>query len=238
MKLKAQILMKNTLLKINPEPLELADLPVPEPGQKEMLIKSGACGVCRTELDEVEGRVKPKLPIILGHQVVGRVEKLGLGVSKFRRGDRVGVAWIYSACGECYHCRRGNENLCNHFKATGCDVNGGYAEYMIALEDFVYTIPEEFSDVEAAPLLCAGAIGYRTLKLTGIEDGENLGFYGFGASAHIVFQVARYLYPNSKIFVFTRRRGDESSRLAGKMGAYWVGETGEEPPEKLHRVID
>lgn len=238
MKLKAQILRKNTLLEVNPEPLELVDLPTPEPRQKEILIKILACGVCRTELDEIEGRVKPKLPIILGHQVVGRVEKVGLGVNKFRRGDRVGVAWIYSACGECYHCRKGNENLCNYFKATGCDVDGGYAEYMVALEDFAHPIPEEFSDVEAAPLLCAGAIGYRTLKLTGMENGENLGFYGFGASAHIVFQVARYLYPNSKIFVFTRKRGDEPSKLAKKMGVYWVGETGEKPPEKLHRIVD
>ncbi|MGP3667714.1 MAG: zinc-dependent alcohol dehydrogenase family protein [Candidatus Bathyarchaeota archaeon] len=236
--MKAQILRKNTLLEVNPEPLELVDLPTPEPRQKEILIKILACGVCRTELDEIEGRVKPKLPIILGHQVVGRVEKVGLGVNKFRRGDRVGVAWIYSACGECYHCRKGNENLCNYFKATGCDVDGGYAEYMVALEDFAHPIPEEFSDVEAAPLLCAGAIGYRTLKLTGMENGENLGFYGFGASAHIVFQVARYLYPNSKIFVFTRKRGDEPSKLAKKMGVYWVGETGEKPPEKLHRIVD
>ncbi|MDI6806538.1 MAG: zinc-dependent alcohol dehydrogenase family protein [Candidatus Aenigmarchaeota archaeon] len=236
--MKAQVLKKITSLDENPEPLELVDLPVPKPKQKEILIKVSTCGVCRTELDEIEGRVQPKLPIILGHEVVGRVKKLGPGATKFKEGDRVGIAWINSACEECYQCRRGNENLCKQFQGTGCHANGGYAEYTVVKEDFAYLIPERFSDLEAAPLLCAGAIGYRALKLTGMEDGETLALYGFGASNHLVFQVARYLYRNSKIFVFTRVRGDVHSKLAEKMGADWVGETGDKPPEKYNRAID
>jgi propanol-preferring alcohol dehydrogenase len=224
--------------KVEDMPLELEDVPKPEPSYGEILIKIYACGICRTELDEIEGRRVPKLPIILGHEIVGRVESLGSHVKRFKLGDRVGVAWIYSACGKCSFCLSGQENLCADFQATGCDVNGGYAQYIKVKEDFAYSIPERFNDLEAAPLLCAGAIGYRALKLSGLKDGETIGLFGFGASAHQVYQIIRHLYPRTKIFVFTRRRGDTPSLLAREMGADWVGETGEEPPEKLNRAID
>jgi propanol-preferring alcohol dehydrogenase len=224
--------------KVEDMPLELEDVPKPEPSYGEILVKIYACGICRTELDEIEGRRVPKLPIILGHEIVGRVESLGSHVKRFELGDRVGVAWIYSACGKCSFCLSGQENLCANFQATGCDVNGGYAQYIKVKEDFAYSIPERFNDLEAAPLLCAGAIGYRALKLSGLKDGETIGLFGFGASAHQVYQIIRHLYPRTKIFVFTRRRGDTPSLLAREMGADWVGETGEEPPEKLNRAID
>ncbi len=223
---------------IETKPLKLEDVSIPKPDSEEILIKISACGVCHTELDEIEGRRMPRLPVIPGHEVIGYVEKLGEKVKRFKKGDRVGVAWIYSACGKCKFCMEGKENLCPYFKATGCDENGGYAEYMIVSENFAYPIPDIFSDLEAAPLLCAGAVGYRALKLTGMKDGKTLGLYGFGASAHIVIQVAKYLYPNSKIFVFTKRRGDEPSKLALEMGGDWVGITGDDPPEKIDCAID
>jgi propanol-preferring alcohol dehydrogenase len=204
--MKAQILKKIALLEENSEPLELVDLPTPEPKSNEILIKVSACGVCHTELDEIEGRLQPKLPVVLGHQIVGKVEKLGLEANKFKEGDRVGVAWINSACGECYHCKKGNENLCYQFRATGCHVNGGYAEYTIVSENFAYPIPEKFSDLEAAPLLCAGAISWRALKLTGIEDGETIALYGYGASGHIVHQIIKYLYPIPKFLYLQREK--------------------------------
>jgi propanol-preferring alcohol dehydrogenase len=237
--MKAQVLRAIVKsLEENPEPLELADLPIPEPGFGEILVRVRACGICRTELDEIEGRIRPKLPVIPGHQIVGIVEGSGPGTSRFERGERVGIAWIHSACGECRHCRRGNENLCDQFRGTGCDVDGGYAEYTIVPEDFAYPIPERFSDSQAAPLLCAGAIGYRALGLTGMEDGDTLALYGFGASNHIVLQMAKYKYPSSKIFVFTKRGDDPPARLARELGADWVGATGEAPPEKYDRAID
>jgi len=234
--MKAMVLRR--IAPIEENPLCLEDLPKPAPKPREVLIKVSVCGICRTELDEIEGRLQPKLPVVPGHQVIGRIVEAGENVLRYRVGDRVGVAWIYSSCGKCYFCRRGLENLCQKFMGTGCDADGGYAEYMVVHEDFAYKIPEVFSDVEAAPLLCAGAIGYRALKLTRMVDGDIIGLYGFGSSAHILFQVVRYLFPNSKIFVFTRRRGDAPSELALKMGADWVGETGEIPPEKMHCVID
>ncbi|HMK94518.1 MAG TPA: zinc-dependent alcohol dehydrogenase family protein [Candidatus Limnocylindrales bacterium] len=236
--MKAQVLKRTVKLDENPEPLELVDFPVPSPSPKQILVRVLACGICHTELDEIEGRLKPKLPMILGHQIVGKVEKSGSQVTKFRLGDRVGIAWINSACGKCYFCKRGNENLCSKFQATGCDVNGGYAEYTLVSEDFAYSIPQIFTDLNAAPLLCAGAIGWRALKLTGIEDGETLALYGFGASAHIVIKVVKYKFPNSKVFVFTRSKGDIPSQLAKEEGADWVGTTGDDPPEKYNRAID
>jgi propanol-preferring alcohol dehydrogenase len=236
--MKAQILKRIVKLDKNPEPLELVDAPIPHPDSKQILVKVLACGVCHTELDEIEGRYKPKLPIVLGHEVIGKVEKSGSKVTKFKVGDRIGIAWINSACGKCYFCKKGNENLCNQFQATGCDANGGYAEYTMVSEDFAYLIPERFTDLNAAPLLCAGAIGWRALKLTGIEDGETLALYGFGASAHIVIQVVKHKFPNSKVFVFTRSKGDLPSRLAKEEGADWLGVTGEDPPEKYNRAID
>jgi propanol-preferring alcohol dehydrogenase len=237
--MKAQILERITNLEENPEPLRLVDLPIPEPGNKEILVKVSACGVCHTELDEIEGRTPPpQFPVIPGHEVVGKVHKLGPGASTFKTGDRVGIAWIYSACGKCEFCLRGDENVCKEFKATGRDADGGYAEYMVVSEDFAYPIPDQFSDSEAAPLLCAGAVGYRALRLAGIKNGHTLGLFGFGACAHIVIQVVKYKYPNTKVFVFTRPGQVEHQNLARKLGADWVGETGTEPPEKLNCAID
>lgn len=234
--MKAMVLKK--ISPIEEEPLEMVDLPVPGPGQGEILVKVLACGVCHTELDEIEGRLKPKLPIILGHEIVGKVEKLGSRVSKFKIGDRVGIAWIHSACGKCSFCREGRENLCTRFQATGCDADGGYAEFTTVSEDFAYPIPERFSSSQAAPLLCAGAIGYRALRLSGLQDGQILGLYGFGASAHIVIQIVKYRYPNSRVFVFTRPRQKEHQNLAKKLGADWVGATGDTPPQKINCAID
>ena len=235
--MKAMVLNKICSLEENKNPLELTNLPDPVPGEKEILVRVSACGVCHTELDEIEGRTPPpRFPIVLGHQVVGRVEEISSKSNKFKIGDRVGIAWIYSACGRCKFCLEGNENLCNNFKATGRDANGGYAQYITVLEDFAYPIPNVFSDSEAAPLLCAGAIGYRSLRLTGIKDGQNLGLTGFGASAHIVMKMARHKYPNSKVFVFAR--SEKERNFAKELGAAWAGDTEEESPEKLDCVID
>lgn len=222
------------VMPVEKEPLELLDLPIPVPGPKEILVKVSACGVCHTELDEIEGRVQPKLPIVLGHEIVGKVERLGSDVKKINAGDRVGIAWINSACGQCQFCRGGNENLCLDFKGTGCHSNGGYAHYTVVSEDFAYLIPHRFSDSEAAPLLCAGAIGYRDLVLSGIKKGQTLGLYGFGASAHIVIQVAKFW--GCEVFVFTR--SEKHRQLSKKLGASWVGEPSDEPPKKLHSAID
>ncbi len=225
-------------LEENPTPLKLADLPVPVPGEGEVLVKVSACGVCHTELDEIEGRTPPpRLPIVLGHQAIGTVEALGPGAGgALRIGDRVGVAWIFSACGRCRFCLEGNENLCPFFEATGRDAHGGYAEYMTVREAFAHPIPDVFSDAEAAPLLCAGAIGYRSLAQTGLADGENLGLTGFGASAHLVLQMVRHRFPRTRVFVFARSEGERS--FARELGAAWAGDTLEESPEKLAAVID
>jgi len=234
--MKAMVLKK--IAPIEEKPLELKDWPIPAPGPKQILVKISACGVCHTELDEIEGRLQPRLPIILGHEIVGRVESLGSEVTKFKSGDRVGIGWINYACGKCDFCRQGNENLCSEFQGTGCHANGGYAEYTTVLEDFAYPIPDRFSCSQAAPLLCAGAIGYRALKLTGLRDGQTLGLFGFGASAHIVIQIVKHKYPNSRVFVFTRPRQQKHQDLAGKLGADWVGATGDTPPAKLNCAID
>lgn len=230
--MKAMVLKE--IAPIEKEPLMMIDLPDPIPGPKEILIKISACGVCHTELDEIEGRLPPKLPMVLGHQIVGRVECLGPGATKFNLGDRVGIAWIHSACGKCYFCKNGNENLCLEFQGTGCHANGGYARYTVISEDFAYFIPKRFSDAEATPLLCAGAIGYRDLILSGIKKGQTLGLFGFGASAHIVIQIAKFW--GCEIFVFTR--GDEHRKLAKKLGALWTGRPEDTPPKKLHCAID
>ena len=221
--MKAMVLKKTA--PIEERPLVLEDLPIPQPGPKQILVKTLTCGICHTELDEIEGRLQTKLPIILGHEVVGKVENLGTEAAKFKLGDRVGIAWINSACGKCNFCREGNENLCAEFQGTGCQANGGYSEYTVVSEDFAYLIPDKFSDSEAAPLLCAGAIGYRALRLTNLQDGQILGLLGFGASAHIVIQIAKHRYSNSRVFVFTRPRQVEHQNLAKKLGADWVGAT-------------
>jgi len=234
--MKAQILKQ--VAPIDDMPLELVDMPTPQPKPGEILVKVAACGVCHTELDEIEGRLKPKLPVILGHEIVGRVEKPGAGANRFNTGDRVGIAWIHSACGKCNSCRGGEENLCPDFQGTGCQADGGYAQYTVVSEDFAYPIPDRFTDSQAAPLLCAGAIGYRALKLTNLQDGQALGLFGFGASAHIVIQLAKYKYPNGRVFVFTRPGQKEHQALAKKLGADWTGATGETPPQKLNCAID
>jgi propanol-preferring alcohol dehydrogenase len=235
--MKAMILEEIGGMERNKTPLKFADLPIPQPGKKELLIRVSVCGVCHTELDEIEGRTPPpRLPVILGHQVVGRVEAAGPGADSFQSGDRVGVGWIYSACGTCKSCRGGNENLCRDFRATGRDANGGYAQYMRVPEDFAYRIPPAFSDSEAAPLLCAGAIGYRSLRLTGLKDGQNLGLTGFGASAHLVLKMARHRFPNSRVFVFAR--SEKERAFAQELGAAWAGDPSENPPEKLDCIID
>lgn len=235
--MKAMVLKKLCNLKENKSPLELVDMPVPVEAEDEILVKVSACGVCHTELDEIEGRTPPsKFPVILGHQIIGRVEKMGSKANKFMIGDRVGIAWIHSACGKCAFCHEGRENLCDEFKATGRDADGGYAEYTTVTEKFVYNIPEIFSDAEAAPLLCAGAIGYRSLKLAMIEDGKNIGLTGFGASAHLVIKMVKHLYPHSRVFVFSRT--EREREFAKELGAFWAGNSEDESPEKLHCVID
>lgn len=235
--MKAMLLKKITSLETNNEPLELSDLPIPEPEHGQVLIKVSVCGVCHTELDEIEGRTAPPdLPVVLGHQVVGHIEKLGEGVEGFELGDRVGVAWIFSACGHCKFCRSGNENLCDDFRATGRDVNGGYAEYMVAPGKYIFRIPDFFEDAEAAPLLCAGAIGFRSLELAGLEDGQKLGFTGFGASAHLVLKVLKYKFPKMKAYVFAR--SEQEQEFARELGAVWAGKTTDKSPEKLDAIID
>jgi propanol-preferring alcohol dehydrogenase len=235
--MKAMVLERVCDLRENRQPLVFRTVPDPIPGERDLLVKVAACGVCHTELDEIEGRTPPpRFPVIPGHQVVGRVEATGPEVHGFREGDRVGVGWIYAACGECEFCRKGNENLCEDFQATGRDADGGYAEYMVIGEDFASPIPEGFSDTEAAPLLCAGAIGYRSLRLTGIKDGESLGLTGFGASAHLVLKMVAHAYPNSPVYVFARSERERS--FATELGAVWAGETEEPSPLKLHAIID
>ncbi len=235
--MKAMLLTKVADLNETPEPLVLADVPIPQPKDREVQVRVFACGVCHTELDEIEGRTPPAFfPMILGHQVVGEITALGQGATRFKKGSRIGVAWINAACGSCLHCRNGLENLCTAFVATGRDVPGGYAEYMTVCEDFVYPIPQSFSHVEAAPLLCAGAIGYRSLRLTGMTDGETIGLVGFGASAHLVIQMIHFQFPSSKIFVFAR---SEAERVfARSIGAAWTGDMTETPPESLRYAID
>jgi len=235
--MKAMVLKKICDLTRNKIPLERVDLAKPVPQENEILIRVSTCGVCHTELDEIEGRTAPpNLPVVLGHQVVGRVEDKGNGVKTLKIGDRVGVAWIYFACGKCKFCLRGEENLCPDFLATGRDVNGGYAEYMTVPERFAFPIPEMFSDSQAAPLLCAGAIGNRSLRLANIKDGQRLGLTGFGASGHLVITLAKYLYPNTEVYVFAR---SESERhFAKELGAVWAGDTGEHSPQLLDAIID
>jgi propanol-preferring alcohol dehydrogenase len=218
-------------LKENPTPLSFEEISEPQIGEGEVLLRVTRCGVCHTELDEIEGRTPPPhLPVILGHQVVGVIEE---GQNK---GQRVGVAWIASACGHCQYCLSGRENLCAEFKATGRDINGGYAEYMKVRSDFVHPIPDSLSDSEAAPLLCAGAVGYRALKLCNLQDGQSLGLMGFGGSNHIVLKTARHKFPNSKIFVFSRNLAEREFALS--LGAAWIGAIDQNPPQGLDAVID
>ncbi|MCK0188398.1 zinc-dependent alcohol dehydrogenase family protein [Arenibacter sp. F20364] len=235
--MKAMLLNGISDLKENKFPLDLVDIPVPVPKDNQVRIKISVCGVCHTELDEIEGRIAAmEFPVVPGHQVIGIVDKLGSGTSKFKKGDRVGVAWIYSACGYCEFCLEGLENLCDQFLATGKDVNGGYAEYMVVPEKYAHKIPDFFSDTEAAPLLCAGAIGFRSVQLAKIKDGDNVGLTGFGASGHLVLKMLRYSFPKARIYVFARK--EEERSFAKELGAIWAGDTSNACPEKLDSIID
>jgi propanol-preferring alcohol dehydrogenase len=219
------------------EPLRWGELPDPVAGPGELVLRVSACGVCHTELDEIEGRTPPpRLPVVPGHQVVGRVAAAGPGVTGIRPGERVGVAWIFSACGTCAYCRSGRENLCAAFRATGRDAHGGYAEQMRVAADFVFPIPAALTDAEAAPLLCAGAIGHRSLELARLEEGAPLGLMGFGASAHLVLQMARRRYPASRISVWARSPVERD--FARDLGAAWAGDIAERPPEPPLAIID
>jgi propanol-preferring alcohol dehydrogenase len=235
--MKAMILKKLSRIEEGAQPLELTELPVPAPGAGEILVAVSVCGVCHTELDEIEGRTPPhRLPMVLGHQVVGRIERRGESARRFEVGDRVGVAWIYSADGTCKFCRSGAENLCPEFRATGRDAYGGYAEYMTVPEAFAYPIPDALGDAHAAPLLCAGAIGYRSLRLAKASNASRLGLTGFGASGHLVLQMARFRFADSAVYVFAR---DEDERaFAKELGAVWAGDSTDEAPEKLDAIID
>jgi propanol-preferring alcohol dehydrogenase len=245
--MKTMLLREITSLNDNLTPLSFEEMEEPKLNEGEVLIRVTRCGVCHTELDEIEGRTPPpQLPVVLGHQVVGKV----VGVQRLPTLDneklqslltlqseaRVGVAWIASACGHCQHCLAGNENLCSEFQATGRDINGGYAEYMKVRSEFVYPIPNPLSDSEAAPLLCAGAIGYRSLRLSNIQDGQNLGLMGFGGSNHLVLKMAKHKYPNTKIFVFSRNKSEQEFALS--LGADWAGGIEQSPLEALDAVID
>ncbi len=235
--MKAMVLNEICSLKENRNPLQLTTLPIPTPKEKEILVKISVCGVCHTELDEIEGRTPPPhLPIVLGHQVVGTVKETGPNANRYKTGERVGIAWVYSACGICAFCRQDYENLCEAFRATGRDANGGYAEYMTVLEDFAYKIPDVFSDSQAAPLLCAGAIGFRSLRLTNISNGQNLGLTGFGASAHLVLKMVKHQHSDTKVFVFAR--SEKERDFAKELGAVWAGDTEEKSPEILDCIID
>lgn len=215
-------------------PLRLADIPMPDPGPGEVRVRVRACALCRTDLHIAEGDLKlRKSPIVPGHQIVGVVDAAGAGVAHLREGDRVGVAWVHSTCGECAYCRKGLENLCDRGRFTGWDADGGYAEAMVVTESFAYPLPGNFSDLEVAPLLCAGIVGYRSFRLSNAQPGDRVGLYGFGASAHIVLQVA--LHRGCEVYVFTRSEGHQ--QLARTMGAAWVGRAEETQGEKLDAAV-
>jgi propanol-preferring alcohol dehydrogenase len=235
--MKAMVLDEVCDLTREREPLRWTDLADPIPQVGEILIRVIACGVCHTELDEIEGRTPPtRFPMVLGHQVVGRVLACGDGADRFALDDRVGVAWIYWACGRCQHCRAGRENLCSRFVATGRDAPGGYAQLMTVHQDFAHYIPDQYSDAEAAPLLCAGAIGYRSLRLARLQPGQRLGLTGFGASAHLVLKMVRFQMPDCRVYVFARSAHEQA--FARSLGAVWAGDTCQESPERLHAIID
>jgi propanol-preferring alcohol dehydrogenase len=229
--MKAMQLVATGAMTPESDPLEAVDLPIPEPGPGEIRIRVAVCGVCHTELDEIEGRTAPPaLPVVPGHEIIGRVDAVGEGVTLHAPGNRVGVGWIHSSTGEA------DENLSPAFEATGRDVNGGYAEYMTVPERYAFPVPEVFSDIEAAPLLCAGAVGYRALRLAGLTDGEALGLTGFGGSAHLVIQIANHLYPASPVAVFARDPAQTEQALA--LGADWSGSTEARAPFGLDAIID
>ncbi|MCC7128865.1 MAG: alcohol dehydrogenase [Anaerolineae bacterium UTCFX2] len=235
--MRAMVLDRIKNLAADTRPLKLVEMPIPAPADGEALIRVSTCGVCRTELDEIEGRTPPsQFPMTLGHQVVGYVERLGPKTSLHQIGDRVGVGWIFDSCGHCSYCQTGMQNLCAEFQATGRDAPGGYAEYMTVPERSAYPIPEALSDAEAAPLLCAGAVRYRSLRLSMLEEGQALGLTGFGASAHLVLKTVRHLYKNVRICVFSRSPSEQE--FANELGADWAGDFSDPPAEPLNRIID
>src|SRR5512132_2602984 len=216
------------------KPLRRAEVPTPHPGPGQLLIRVHACAVCRTDLHIVDGELtEPKLPLIPGHEVIGTVVELGKGCGHGSVGARVGVPWLGWTCGTCPYCRKGQENLCNHARFTGYTLDGGYAEYMVADERFCFPIVDSYSDAEAAPLLCAGLIGYRSLVKAG--SGKRIGIYGFGAAAHIVAQIARY--QEREVYAFPRRGDEQAQRFALSLGATWAGDSNELPPHKLDAAI-
>lgn len=229
--------MKAMLLRqprpVEQSPLEFDDLPLPVPSADQILIRAHCCGVCHTDLHTVEGDITAKLPVIIGHQIVGTVEKVGVNATRFHAGDRVGVPWLYSTCGRCEFCRNGRENLCLNAQFTGLHVHGGYAQYVTALDAHCVQLPAGYADTEVAPLLCAGIIGYRALRLSEVRPQQRIGLYGFGASAHIAIQIARHWH--CEVFVATR--GKEHQELARELGAAWVGRAEEMPGSMLHSAI-
>ncbi|MFC2137432.1 zinc-dependent alcohol dehydrogenase family protein [Bacteroidota bacterium] len=235
--MKAWVIDKIFDLTKENSPLKLVDIPTPKTNKGELLIKVKACGVCHTEIDEIEGRTPPpNYPIVPGHQVVGTIEDGNLIGSDLKPGDRVGIAWIYSSCGKCEYCLSGGENLCKDFIATGRDKNGGYAEYMVVPEKYAYKIPDVFTDEEAAPLLCAGAIGYRSVALCNMSNGNRIGLTGFGASAHLVLKLIKYKYPESDVYVFAR--SSKERKFAKELGCTWAGDTTDKPNTYLDCIID
>jgi propanol-preferring alcohol dehydrogenase len=227
--------MKAMVFESPGKPLSLKSVPIPEPDENQVLIKIHACGVCRTDLHIIDGELtRPKLPLIIGHEIVGSVAKLGKNVSEFKTGDKVGVPWLGYTDGTCKYCKRGEENLCENAKFTGYTIDGGYAEYTVANKRYVFNIPEGFDDSHAAPLLCAGLIGYRSYRMIG-KDFETLGIYGFGAAAHVIAQVA--VHQGKKIYAFTKPGDKEGQEFAKKLGAVWAGDSTEIPPVKLDASI-
>ena len=230
--MKAAVLTKPA--PIDTSPLQLRDLPLPEPAANEIRVRVEACGICRTDLHVVEGELPPQVEhIVPGHQVVGVVDRVGTAAHRFKDGDRVGIAWLRATCGTCRYCQAGNENLCPHARFTGYHANGGYAEYAVVREDFAYALPANLNPAEATPLLCAGIIGYRALRRADLRPGCRLGLYGFGSSAHIAIQVARHL--GCTVYVMTR--DERHQQLARQLGAAWAGGADAPPPEKLDSAV-
>ena len=227
--------MRAMLLEKQRQPLKLVEVPVPQPRAGQVLIKVHTCGVCRTDLHVLDGDLtEPKLPLILGHQIVGTVAGLGAGVERFALGQRIGVPWLGYTDGTCRYCLRGQENLCDHPEFTGYTLDGGYAEYTVADQRYCFQLPESYNDIDTAPLLCAGLIGYRTYRMAG-EHVERLGIYGFGAAGHIIAQVATY--QGKRVFAFTRPGDDATQAFARRLGVYWAGGSDEMPPEELDAAL-
>lgn len=226
--------MKAMVLETQGQPLQLRDVPIPQAAEGQVRIRVSACAVCRTDLHIVDGELtKPKLPLVPGHQIVGTVDAVGPGVERYAGGERVGVPWLGWTCGECAYCASGQENLCDRARFTGYDIDGGYAAFTVADERFCFPIPDDYPDIQAAPLLCAGLIGYRSYRMAG--DARRIGMYGFGAAAHLLIQLARH--EGRDIYAFTRRGDDAGQAFARSLGATWMGASGDTPPEELDAAI-